>query len=1129
MKKHPLILRCLIVLLALTLLPMFPVSEGNVLSFLPLGGTPAIAESLSVSVTLSGMNCYFTVNNAVSPTTWCQLLDSEGNILSSWDYSSTEGGMNFPINTPGEYRYYVIVIDSATGERASAYTPYFTFAKCSHPTTIKTNEKKVYWEKNDSSHSIVLIYTPECTVCYKTLDPEEEIIGSGSHRFNNNGVCRDCDYCSHEEVRKEYTGESTVVNKNDYYYHYIETPYKVYCSYCNEHLKDGVESIEEVHQFSGYCFCGYYSCPHENRTYRYIGVEYGIDGLSNEKQHHVGKFYELYCYDCEEVVVNGYMNSENPNLYKTYWEDHTFDSNGECIYCHDINPDYSPETPVPPADLQVAVGMNTTAAFKGDKLTATASVSGGSGKYACDWVITCNGAVVEMTAFDPGLTYVYYANQTGNWKFTAYVTDKENSNLKTVSASGPVVTVTECTHENTTTESIGNPSYEQLNDQQHTVIETVKDVCSNCGAVVKDEYTVTQPENHAFNKENKCTLCGYIVPDETCKHTKTKEVTQTTYNENGICDNDPDRHYRTVYKKRVCSDCKEVIENSETTNSKYENHNFDATGKCVCGYTKKSEDTYKKLAVSIRQWNSNKPYQPSVGINTSSMGATAYISGGSGNYTCEWSAVNDNGKRSQKTITTTESVVSWGVNVYSPDTWKFTITVTDNETGKHVSASSSTTVYKRDTEDDLPITERYAIYVDTPYFSEEGDIFEVTLGTQVKVHVYDKQTKTYTFPEGCKLTLDDSSIAELRGDTLIVHNKGIVDQLYIRLKQGNTELCSALVIVSFLSVETKNKFFVQEYNMKFTSGVNLSDMEEIDWDKNDLLVTPTTAIADFKAKKQKDGSYKVTFDAYNSALTVYGIAVYDAQGNQIDIQMVSPYSYDDLLLTSMVNTFANTERIFNKKAHDGNYTEKTSMELFVPDGGFIKVLQMNEDDAVMVANVAELLLGCLAIYDDVEGLVNNTSVREVKTFRDSLKGRAKIEFYQAADLYLKDTFGENVGEVLPKVIEDGFKEGTLEGFMDYIADGQGSESILDVMSIIIKECGTTSLRSAWGKVEDSFLVSQNPLWYYAKQGAFTFNDTSAMGKLMEDFVKCYKNGEDMTYVDTIRMPYTTPFEEVIDN
>lgn len=212
---------------------------------------------------------------------------------------------------------------------------------CAHTTKIKINTQIVDYQQTDvinasTHHAIIHTYSWQCTDCQKTFDPITELMCYAAHNFNSQGVCKECNYCTHTNIRKEYLDGGKVVNKDDYYHHYIENPYKGSCDYCGTVIT-GVDEEPELHEYDrdGWCFCGYYNedyCPHDHTKLRDAGYGYGVDGLITETRHFTEHCYEEYCFDCDTIIGNGWADSgpHNP-WWEGYWEDHDFGSDGYCV------------------------------------------------------------------------------------------------------------------------------------------------------------------------------------------------------------------------------------------------------------------------------------------------------------------------------------------------------------------------------------------------------------------------------------------------------------------------------------------------------------------------------------------------------------------------------------------------------------------------------------------------------------------------------------------------------------------------------------------------------------------------------------------------------------------------------
>ena len=165
--------------------------------------------------------------------------------------------------------------------------------------------------------------------------------------------------------------------------------------------------------------------------------------------------------------------------------------------------------------------------------------------------------------------------------------------------------------------------------------------------------------------------------------------------------------YNDTYHKRydvydiTCKVCGDHIEyRNETTKEKHTMKN----GKCtVCGYEEEPDPL--DVVVSRNQANAQ------VG---DSIGATAEITGGSGSYLRDWTVTCDG-----ETITTSsnnESEFNWIAT--KAGSWKFKITVLDNNTGEKVSDTSSAITV---TEAECTHENTTETLIDTEYIQKNED------------------------------------------------------------------------------------------------------------------------------------------------------------------------------------------------------------------------------------------------------------------------------------------------------------------------------------------------------------------------------------------------------------------------
>lgn len=139
-----------------------------------------------------------------------------------------------------------------------------------------------------------------------------------------------------------------------------------------------------------------------------------------------------------------------------------------------------------------------------------------------------------------------------------------------------------CDHDNTT-EKVVDTEYEEIDEDSHLCIESIREYCDDCGEIV-DSYVVESEESHNF-KNGVCRSCGYEEEQE-CKHKNTHEVCEIDierYEQNGS----DETHDILLRYDEECLDCNETI-SSEFRFYRKGEHSFENNVCKLCGY-KQSE------------------------------------------------------------------------------------------------------------------------------------------------------------------------------------------------------------------------------------------------------------------------------------------------------------------------------------------------------------------------------------------------------------------------------------------------------------------------------------------------------------------------------------------------------------
>lgn len=414
--------------------------------------------------------------------------------------------------------------------------------------------------------------------------------------------------------------------------------------------------------------------------------------------------------------------------------------------------------------------------------------------------------------------------------------------------------------------------------------------------------------------------------------------------------------------------------------------------------------------------------------------------------------------------------------------------------------------------------DRYDAYISSNYYSNDRGTVYVGVGSPMIVMLYDKFEGKYVRASNADVTLtlnDPNGVATLRnGDVVVANNSGTFSVTVSYLGQAIGTINIGATVLS-----VKDEWF--EYHIQSSGVVRLEDMDKIDWDDGNVLLTTTTSMGEYSSTKNNDGSQTVTFNAYNNSAVVVGIAVYDANGKQVGTtKLIKPHWETGSVIEGGYRTFSSTLRIWDGKSFNGVETQVTEMSLNVPAGGCIQVVQMNEDPTVYAANIAEMFLGSIKIYNDAESLVNPTNLKEVQTLIEKL---GKDEYYEIIRNYLIRTYGTNFGDLAFVAAEEAGDAIDAEQVLEALAS-ESDDILAAILSSVPETVGSTLL----DKGEDAALYTLAPYLYYIKHGTQSLYDTSGMHELLDMYNECMNNGTNYKYVSHIIAPQGENNEPSLD-
>lgn len=406
-----------------------------------------------------------------------------------------------------------------------------------------------YAQYSDTQHKVSGFRYTYCTDCHARIRDEygsnnnyysEEVEG---HTLDDNGVCDLCSYgrntCAHENVVFGYAP----LYDPPRYEQYNETQHLVYhifkktCLDCGETLSDGEEtaSLENHVLDNGKCtYCGYGMgedyCTHPDTDVMWSNAPMTYTSL-NEEQHEVEGCQYHYCTSCYKRICADFPVKE--------WEDHTFDSTGDCTLCnyrvgcehkqttmklydtlyeslnkdsHEVTRLYSKVCADPDCG-KVLVSVETSYTetetedhdFDGDtctlcgytatgteeltvmavargqdvdqgiKITVTANVSGGSGSYQYGWKVLVDGVVKHETDMSMGASYEYTVADGEEGTYSFVVTVKDSEGNTATEKSAAFIIGHTCDYETVTSTQLVNQSL-----THHTVETTTYEECTIC-------------------------------------------------------------------------------------------------------------------------------------------------------------------------------------------------------------------------------------------------------------------------------------------------------------------------------------------------------------------------------------------------------------------------------------------------------------------------------------------------------------------------------------------------------------------------------------------------------------------------------------------------------------------------
>lgn len=1021
---------------------------------------------------------------------------------------------------------------------------------------------------SDTEHRITKTYEKQCKICRYVVQEGLTETSTGKHTLDANGDCTNCDYragCQHSETKLVERTRSVKAHNEEK--HKVKIVYDLVCANanCGKTIEMGgdIRGEYEPHTFvDGKCTaCGYSQyeplSAWVSRSAATVTVGSGISGTCSASGGS-GNYQYAWRAQCGSTVMDetdysaGHFHSfgatQSGSWTLTVWVRDTV--TGDVVSCTSevIQVIDAPKECEHSAYTDVARATKEYIKLSDTKHTVRTTYD-----RVCN---DCGKTIVSFTR-DESEAHIYV-----------------NGNCTRCGASE----TTECPHSGMTSTEIKCEIRQIDSPTDHGVDITWKDVCDKCGATLNTTRTTFVKEAHLFDDSGVC-RCGYAKPSPTCDHADTYK----SFVSSSVRPVDSTRHVVTTVYQIKCT-CGVVINDAHQEDA-YFNHSFDGNRCLDCGYEKQTTSTTPEPAVCevhgsehVFDYTGYEAEHPHYVFKRCDCGQTYYTGDTRSVSSCgECEPVCSAYGGEHQFMLTHEvncphrvyKICKCGMKIYTDEDINQYLQLRymeseyyeskDDNTHKLMSYQSAqyyctlcdaihncptcqakiqescsapvekdtyahtydgsgicTACYHLRPAEQLLPEERYIIWIDTPFYTPEGQAYMASVGDQLEVWVYDKQTGLFGMPEGGSLWESSYNLADLTDNVLTIHDSK--DEWYfdINLSANGKKLAQATVYVPCLKVSNA------EGSMTYTSIISTENMDSVDWTKNNVLVAPTLAVGNYKSYRNADGTTNVSFEVYNSSPVVYGIAVYDANGNKISVDLVMPHQAEDSLGAEMLDTFAHTGGIFNSKAYDEQHTEKTEFTLDIPTGGSIRIEQMNDSIEVLAANIAEYLLYSLDIKDDVESVIEPQVVSTIKSFKNELTQNSKDAIYDAMVKALTTTYqAETIEELLEKGLKDALNDGGIDGLNALLYE----ESIMQTMmeNLLVSVEGAT-----WNAIEDAGLAAIGPWAYYAKHAVVGFSDMAELSELNAAFKTCFVDESDTRYINTIQFAQNGILDGKID-
>ncbi len=530
-----------------------------------------------------------------------------------------------------------------------------------------------------------------------------------------------------------------------------------------------------------------------------------------------------------------------------------------------------------------------------------------------------------------------------------------------------------CNH--TASKSSSSSNYVAVDSRHHSYTITNHYECS-CGYVNYDEYD-QKTESHVISN-GVCSLCDYVYQeqnDTVCQHSDFNKVVSSNIQKDG---NSTTTHVVITNYVETCK-CGATNPNpvDRTTvrcssyvniglSEQHETNGHHYYSKCKCG-NKIASDKYEvylsSCSICQQQYGTNALAKGNDGNDIERVKTLQELLMQNGYSLPKYGADGDFGD---------ETVAA--VKKFQKDFGLPVTGIVDNATWEKLNALSQTT---DDTRYELRLEDGYGTK------SPDGSCFMVSKIDYAITEVYDTLKNTTVSLNESGLYITANNGCTVKGFMCTFENPGFVTLNLIR-SNDKAVLDTLEIYVTALVVEDSGL----KYQDNISNIVLMKDMEAFDWTWDSLLITERVAMNDFEYDR---AAKKVSFEAYNAGTMIYAAISYDSNGNEISRAYIEGYDNILSIIKSGIRVFGATGRIWDTKYQNDQRTKQTNVELTVAEGGYIHIVQPDQDLDLFYLNLAESFIRLWDMTDSVKDAAAPVDMEDISKFLKTIDKGTLIE------------------------------------------------------------------------------------------------------------------------------------------